>query len=353
MKVLIDVGHPIGIHILKNLAWILEKKKWQILFTAIGKDVNIPLLQKYGFNFEIAGRHYKNILAKAKGLIERDWELLRIAKNFKPDLFLSNGSVHAAHVAFLLRKPHISFEETGNLDQVLLYKYFVNAIVTPNCINLNLGKRHIKYNGYAELAYLHPSYFNPDPAVLDELGLGKKDTFVLVRFVSWAATHDMGHSGIAIDNKRKAVKEFSKYARVFISSEIGMPSDLEQFRLRISPEKLHHIIYYAAMTYGEGAAVAVESAVLGTPSIYLYTNGTYATRDLESRYGAIFNFTESYQDQLHSIQKGVELLRKPDIKAEWQKKREQILKDKIDVTAFMVWFVENYPHSLKAMKTGR
>ena len=32
------------------------------------------------------------------------------------------------------------------------------------------------------------------------------------------------------------------------------------------------------------------------------------------------------------------------------KKRQNMLNDKIDVTAFMVWFVENYPESEKTIK---
>ena len=33
-----------------------------------------------------------------------------------------------------------------------------------------------------------------------------------------------------------------------------------------------------------------------------------------------------------------------------QKRRKKMLADKIDVTAFLVWFVENYPKSVKIMK---
>ena len=38
------------------------------------------------------------------------------------------------------------------------------------------------------------------------------------------------------------------------------------------------------------------------------------------------------------------------LKEEWQKKRERLLHDKIDVTSFWVWFVENYPESVKEVK---
>lgn len=39
-----------------------------------------------------------------------------------------------------------------------------------------------------------------------------------------------------------------------------------------------------------------------------------------------------------------------DIESIWLKRKENMLSDKIDVTSFMVWFVENYPESAKIMK---
>ena len=45
-----------------------------------------------------------------------------------------------------------------------------------------------------------------------------------------------------------------------------------------------------------------------------------------------------------------ELISKENLKAEWKIKNEKMLNDKIDVTAFMVWFIENYPDSFTTMK---
>ena len=58
------------------------------------------------------------------------------------------------------------------------------------------------------------------------LGLKGNKKYVLLRFVAWNAHHDIGHSGLSIEMKFKAVKEFSKYAQVFISSEKELPDDL-------------------------------------------------------------------------------------------------------------------------------
>ena len=74
------------------------------------------------------------------------------------------------------------------------------------------------------------------------------------------------------------------------------------------------------------------------------------TEEEEKKYGLVFNYTASEIDQERSIEKGIELLQQLDIKREWREKRERMLEDKIDVTAFMVWFIENFPDSARIMK---
>ena len=66
----------------------------------------------------------------------------------------------------------------------------------------------------------------------------------------------------------------------------------------------------------------------------------------------VFNFSESLADQDKAIQKGIELLKLQDTKKEFSDCHKRMLADKIDVTAFFVWFVENFPASLQEMKTN-
>jgi hypothetical protein len=44
------------------------------------------------------------------------------------------------------------------------------------------------------------------------------------------------------------------------------------------------------------------------------------------------------------------LLQNPKLKKEGKEKGEALVKDKIDVTAFMVWFIEHYPDSIDEIK---
>lgn len=258
--------------------------------------------------------------------------------------------MYAAFAAFLLRRPHISFEDTFNFEQIRLYKPFTKAILTGNYDHPLKTKKVVRYPGYHELAYLHPNRFTPDKQVLAELGLNENESYVIIRFVAWKASHDIGHKGISYENKIKAVKAFSKYTRIFISSELLLPKELQPYRLPLPPHRMHDAIAFASFIIGESFTMLSEAAVLGTPAILIHDTYCYYLREQQEKYGLVFNYTESEQDQQSAIAKGVELLTTPNIKEEWQHKRKKMLKEKIDVTAFLVWFIENYPDSLLIIK---
>jgi predicted glycosyltransferase len=181
---------------------------------------------------------------------------------------------------------------------------------------------------------LHPNYFIPDKSVLNDLKINPGDKFTILRFVSWQAYHDVGHKGISLDNKIKAVKEFNKYGKVIITSEEKLPKELEQYQATIEPHKMHDAIFYASLLMGESATMASEAAMLGTPAIYLDNDGRGYTDELEKKYGLVFNYTESFEDQLKAIYKGIEILNED--KVIYNKRREVLLSEKESLTDFML-----------------
>ena len=350
MRILIDIGHPAHVHLFKNFAYEFEKKGNKVLFTTRTKEFEIELLNSYKLNYISFGKHHQSLLGKIWGLLKFDLQLLVTAIRFKPDIFLSHGSPYASHVAFITRKPHISFEDTFNFEQIKLYRPFTSAILTADYPHPSIGKHEIKYSGYHELSYLHPNVFKPSETVLLALKLKPGEKFVILRFISWSATHDRGHNGFSLLNKLRIVEEFSKYAKVFISSEKPLPPRLEEFKIPIAPSQMHDAIAFSSLMFGESATMVSEAAVLGVPGIYLDNTGRYYTKDQEEKYGLVFNYTESEKDQIKALEKGVEILSGKESSKSWQKRRANLIGDKIDVTAFLVWFVENYPQSIITMK---
>lgn len=344
MKILVTTGHPAHVHFFKYFIWNMERKGHKILVCSVDKDVALRLLDTYGFKSHNVGRYHKNLLYKILDMFRIDWKMYKVAKHFRPDILISLGSPNAAHIAALVHKPHITFEDTEHSrEQYFLYAPFTAVICTPYCFEKDLGKKQVRYNGYHELAYLHHNYFKPDPSVLDELGLTESEKFVIVRFVSWQASHDIGQHGFDLQSKRNLVQELSRHARVIITSESPLPEDLDKYRITATPEIIHDLLYYATMYIGEGATMATEAAVLGTPSLYISSLSKVMGNfmELEEVYGLLYSF----QEPVRAIEKALELLQQPNLKKEWEKKRKRLLAEKIDVTKFVINFIECFPES--------
>jgi uncharacterized protein len=351
MRILIDINHPAHVHLFKNFAWRMQKKGHEILFTTRQKEISDVLLENLGFRYICFGKHYKSMKSKLWGIFKYDIKMLKVAHTFKPDLFLSMCSIYASHAAFLMRKFNILLTDTENATlQHILAIPFCNTLLTPACFSKDYKGKHIRYSGYHELSYLHPNIFQPDQSVLNEIDININDRYTFIRFVSWSANHDVGHRGMSNENKIRAVNEFLKYGKVLISSEDDLPSELKEYQINIRPELIHHVLASADLVFGESATMASESAVLGTPAIYLDNVGRGYTDEQEYKYGLVFNFTESADDQRAAIIKGCEILNANTLKSDWGKRKEKLLHEKIDVTAFLVWFVEYYPQSAATMK---
>ena len=341
MRIFVDIGHPAHVHVFKNLIWILKRNGHEVKITARDKDITYYLLDYYGFEYEPIGKNKKGLFNKVLGIVEFDYKLLKIAKSFKPDIFIGVGSFYASHVAKLMKKPCILFDDTENsTEQYLLYAPFVTAVYTPSCFKKKIGTKQVTYHGYHELAYLHPNRFSPNPEVLDKFGLSKDEKFIILRFVSWSASHDITDKGF--ENPLDIIKELSQYGRIVITSENDLPKDLMPYNVSVPPEYMHHVLYYASLYIGESATMASESAVLGTPAIFISTSRRGYTDELEEKYSLVYNFSDPVDGQAKSLEKAVELLKDVNVKQKWAQRRDIMLSEKIDVTDFMVDLIENF-----------
>jgi predicted glycosyltransferase len=342
MKIFIDIGHPADVHFFKNLVHLMAARKHLFYFSVRDKECTFALLDELSFDYKSRGTTGKNIFSKVLKLPLVDLSVLNIARLFNPDIFLSLGSPYAAHASCLLRKPNITFDDTEDAVYTqLLYKPFTDVILSPSCYYRATQKKRILFNGYKELCYLHPHYFKPDMNVINELGVAHDEFYAVIRFVAWNANHDFGQTGLSGEEKIRLVKEISQKCKVFISSEEQLPVSLEKYRLRTHPGRLHSILRFAGLHIGEGSTTAAESAVLGTPTIYVSSRALGYCNELEEKYNLLFNF-RTFKGVL---EKTMELISFPNMKEEWQKRRKKMLAQKIDMNAFMVWFLENYPQS--------
>lgn len=340
MKIIIDIGHPAHVHLFKNLAREMSLKGHDILFTCREKEFEVSLLTHYGFNFKSFGKKYNSKTGKLWGILEFGFKEFVASLKFKPDLFLSHGSMYAAHAAFLLGKPHISLEDTGNWEQVRLYLPFTKAILTSDIFPIDYGKKQIRYPSHHEIAYLHPKWFKPDIDFFKSTGINDKEPYAIVRFVAWNASHDIGEKGLSNKLKLDLINRLSVNYKVMISSEGELPDNLEKYRTNFKPWQIHDALYNASLFIGEGTTMAMEAAILGTPTIYVNSLQYANIFDLR-KFGLIYNLSNE-ENLLSTID---EIDHMSHAKLLWKQKACNMLKTKIDLTTFLIWFISNYPNS--------
>ncbi len=347
------IGHPADVHFFKHLINDLKNKGHNVFVAAREKEITYYLLDKLNVQYHKISFHKKSIFKKVIDYFVRLVRTYRLCRKVRPDIAIGVGDFYLPQIGRIQGFSSIVITDTEHVKHDIFLTFpFASFILTPTCFKKNIGKKQIRYSSYNELAYLHKKYFKPDPSIYEMMNIKNGEKYVIMRFVSRTSVHDIGHKGLSTELKCKAVNEISKHAKVFISSEIKLPESLKSYKIPIPPEKMHDALYYADLLYGESSTMASEAACLGTPAIYIDDVGRGYTDEEEEKYGLMFNYTASVKDQERSLKKGIELLKHPDLKNEWKPKRERMLEDKIDVTAFLGWFVENYPGSATIMKNN-
>ena len=336
MKILIDILHPAHVHIFHYFVKEMEKRGHEIILTARKKDVALQLLDKFGIKYRVISALGKKKIDLARELITRTAKLRKIVKEEKPDLLMGCMGPSISVVGKLTNTPALVFynNESAKLVNSFVYK-LATKYITSSSYEENAGKNHITHKSYHELAYLHPEYFTPDSSILEEVGLvGQK--FFIVRFVSFASSHDFGVTGLT--DKLRMCKLLEQYGRVVITSEKELPPEFDKYRISISPEKLHDLVGFAEMCVGESATLAAEAAVLGVPAVYIASSFRGYTNELEKDYGLVYNF----KNQPEGEAKIKELLNTPNLKEEWRRRCDTMLSDKSPMTSWVVDYVEEY-----------
>ena len=345
MKIAIYVGHPTQYHFFRHTIAALKSKGHKILLLVKTKDILIELLDYYR-------EEYINVLPSDRtdstwgimiGLLKREVQLFKHIKPFHPDIALGTDPA-LAHVSRLLHVPCITCleDDIDVIPQLAKITYpFTTKIFAPHVCDV--GRYTYKkngYDGYMKLAYLHPRYFIPDRSIVQKL---TSAPYFLIRLSKLKAYHDRKINGISRDLLSELVKQLEGRGNIFISSEDTTYPDIEQYKLHIHPAHIHHFLYFADLLISDSQSMSVEAAVLGTPSIRIsdFTGRIGVLEELEHRYGLTFGFKPDHTQLIH--QKMDDILTNNEAPNIWDMKRKHMLKDKIDITAFLVEQVErNY-----------
>ncbi|MBM3405152.1 MAG: DUF354 domain-containing protein [Bacteroidetes bacterium] len=354
MNLLIDIVHPAHVHLFRNVRQELIKGGHRVIVTVRDIPAAIRLLDHYGIEYIRFGEKKTSFIGKGFSILKYGWNILSIVKDNNITLSLST-SIEPAHVSCLTRLDAILFDDDDDEVESMYVNIahpFGKAIFTPDPVSRK-STHAIRYPGTHELAYLHPKRFKPDQEILKECGLSPGETFFVLRFNEHKAYHDVGEQGLTIQQKKSLIEFLLPKGKVFVSEEKEVVKEFPLHQTPVEPSKMHSLLSFTTLFIGDSQTMTSEAAILGTPALKC---NTYAGRlsvpnELEAKYGLCYSFLPSEFENLMS--KARELLSIPDIKSQWEVKRKRFLDDKIDVTAMMLWFVENYPESIQKMKQGR
>jgi|SRR6185436_8014350 len=344
MRYLVYLGHPAHFHLFKNAIKILKEKGHEIEILIKKKDVLEDLIKTTGWSYKNINPQGRsdNKLAIAYALLKRDIQFLKICLGFKPHLMIGT-SAEISHIGKLLGIYSIVVNEDDAEIVPLFAKLaypLADKILAPACCRVGKWtKKKISYNGYHELAYLHPKYFKADENVGRFLKK-EKEKYFIIRFAKLGAHHDKGRTGITTEIATEIIRRLSPHGNVYISSERDLESQFEKYRIPLKPGDMHSVLYYADMYIGDSQTMAAEAAVSGTPSVRFndFAGQLSYLEELEHTYHLTFGIKTSDKEKFyHKID---ELLHMENLKQEWKKRQAIMHSQTIDLTSLVVELME-------------
>lgn len=353
MKILIYIGHPAQYHFFKNIILKLKSNGVQVKILIKSKDILENLVQEDHLDVE-------NILPEGRkdskksillAMLKRDARVLKIARKFKPDLLVGSDT-SVVHVARLINKPGIT---VGEDDYHVIKKLawllmpFSKHILSPDSCDLGLfNYKKVSYAGYMKLSYLHPNTFQPNALGLESI---IKEKFCIIRLAKLVAHHDEAVKGLSETDVFDLIELLSlKNIKVYIDSEYKLSEKLKAYQLQIPKNRMHDLLSYAELLISDSQSMTVEASMLGIPSIRYndFVGKIGVLNELEEIYGLTFGIKPDNSELL--FDKVKELTSKSTLKSDFQAKKLKMLSEKIDVAAFFVWFLSNYPTSIETLK---
>lgn len=337
MRVLFDVSHPAHVHLFRHAIKQLSSDGHQIAVTSREKDLTTDLLDAYDIEHTPISTKGEGMVSLAVEWMIREARMMRVAVSFEPDVIVSRLNPPAVHASMSARCPSIVFDDSEVVRFAGKITHpFADVICTPANFDRDLGPKQRRYEGFHELAYLHPNRFEPKRSLLTNNGINPDESYSVLRFVSWGAHHDIAHQGFSTAAKRDLVSGLSDNGEVYITSERKLPEEFEPYRIPIPPQHIHQLLYFANLYVGDSQTMATEAAVLGTPSIRsnTFTKGDDMSNfvNLEENYGLL----RSIENEDEAVATAINWIETPELQEKWDDRREQLFVDTIDVTEYII-----------------
>lgn len=283
MRIWIDLTNSPHVLVLRPIVERLRARGHEVELTARDFAQTVGLLERFGLEHTVIGRHRgARRGAKALGLVARSIALERWAWRRGFDLAIGHGSNDISVAARLVGVPSVTmFDYEWARAQHTVNCRLARTVVTPDAIPPERLKRYgaarklARYPGLKEEYYL--ADFEPDAAVLGELGLDAARPIVVVRTPPAVALYHRVENDVFARVIDRLAGE--REAQVVIMPRT--PEQRAELTARTAPNftiperavDAQSLIALADLVIGAGGTMNREAVALGVP---VYT--TFAGR---------------------------------------------------------------------------
>jgi uncharacterized protein len=268
MRVWVDLTNSPHVLVMRPVIRALEQRGAEVLVTARDFAQTLGLAERHGLAAEPIGRHRGGRLAaKGAGLLSRSLALVRWARGRGIDMALGHGSNDVTVAARLLGIPSATaFDYEWAKVQHTVNCRLVRAIVVPDAIPLarltRYGATEANYRPYPGLKeeyYL--ADFEPDPAVLDELGLDPARPIAVVRTPPAVSLYHR------FDNPlfAQVLERLRGEQTVVLPRTERQRAELGGFIVPAHAIDAQSLVAYADLVISAGGTMNREAVALGTP----------------------------------------------------------------------------------------
>jgi hypothetical protein len=332
LNILLELGHPAHVHFFLRSLKQLEAAGHRMVIVTRNKEITNALLERLGIPFICLSEPASGIVALAGELGRRWWGISRLIRRERIEVAASISGISTSLPSRLCGIPNVTFTDTedAGLSNRVAFP-FTDVIYTPRFFLRDLGRKHVRYHGLHELAYLQG--FDFEEARRVRAGLGLPERYSIIRLVAHDALHDRDVHGLREAEVERLIAQFRPQGEVFVTSQAELPERLRSYRLQTPIEKVHAVLAGASIFVGESPTMAVESGLLGTPA-YLVSGRVHRLGNmigLERDYSLLRNLA-SWQELARALPPGSDL---PRLGAEWQERAERYRHETTNMADFI------------------
>jgi predicted glycosyltransferase len=277
MRVWVDFTNTAHVLVLRPLVELLERQGHEVTLTARPLSHTQELLEDWGHPHSVIG-HYGGTgkLGKARAAAGRVPHLLKFARGRGFDWGLAHGSTDLPPVARLLRFPNTTMfdYEWASLQHHVNCR-LASRVLVPDAIPAERLRRYgansrklIRYPGLKEEYYL--SGFEPDPAVLERIGVDPGGILCVVRTAPSYALYLGGAESELLPRLLKRLSAQGETQTVVLARNDEQRRAIGGLALErvFVPERAvdgRSLVALADLLVSAGGTMNREAAVLGTP----------------------------------------------------------------------------------------